>query len=166
MKHTVITYGLVVAVYALTLGCSNPKNKINMVTENNGSIFPLGNKVDSKNFVGNAYLQLLTERDKNSDYVIGSVTFEPGARNNWHSHPKGQILLVTEGEGLYQERGKPARRIKKGDVVNIPENTEHWHGATAESKMVHIVITNYQGDTNGIWLEPVSEEDYKQANKL
>lgn len=144
MKHTVITYGLVVAVYALTLGCSNPKNKINMVTENNGSIFPLGNKVDSKNFVGNAYLQLLTERDKNSDYVIGSVTFEPGARNNWHSHPKGQILLVTEGEGLYQERGKPARRIKKGDVVNILENTEHWDGATAESKMLHIVITNYQ----------------------
>ncbi|WP_374462993.1 cupin domain-containing protein [Chryseobacterium sp.] len=132
----------------------------------NSSIFPVGNKVDNKNFVGNAYLQVLTERDKNNDYVIGSVTFDPGARNNWHSHPKGQVLLVTEGEGIYQERGKPARRIKKGNIVKIPENTEHWHGATMENKLVHIAVTSYEGDSNSSWFEPVNENDYKQANEL
>lgn len=73
-------------------------------------------------------------------------------------------LFLTEGSGIYQEEGKPAQVIKKGDVVNIPENVKHWHGASADTKMVHIAITNFKGDTQVTWLEPVSDEQYSEVN--
>ena len=136
-----------------------------MTEQNNNSIFPKGDKLSNDWFTGNAFLTPLLAKDKNNEFAMGSVTFEEGARTNWHTHPKGQVLIVTEGEGFYQEKGKPARNIKKGDVVNIPENVEHWHGASAKSKLVHIAITNYLGDTNVVWFEAVSEEDYKNVNK-
>ena len=96
---------------------------------------------------------------------MGNVTFEAGARTNWHTHPKGQVLIVTEGEGFYQEKGKPAQPIKKGEVVNILENVEHWHGASAKSAMTHIAITNYEEDEQVVWLQPVSEEEYDSVTK-
>lgn len=136
-----------------------------MTEQNNNSIFPKGDKLSNDWFTGNAFLTPLLAKDKNNEFAMGSVTFEEGARTNWHTHPKGQVLIVTEGEGFYQEKGKTARNIKKGDVVNIPENVEHWHGASAKSKLVHIAITNYSGDINVVWLEAVSEEDYKNVNK-
>jgi quercetin dioxygenase-like cupin family protein len=136
-----------------------------MITENKTSIFPKGDKLSNEYFTGNAFLKLLVARDSNNEFSLGSVTFEPGARTNWHTHPKGQVLVVTEGNGFYQEKGKPAQRLGKGDVVNIPENVEHWHGASANSAFVHIVITNYKGDENVTWLQPVSDEDYMQVNK-
>ncbi|MBA4275820.1 cupin domain-containing protein [Flavobacterium sp.] len=136
-----------------------------MTTENNTSLFPKGEKLTNDWFTGNAYLQLLLAKDKNNNFVMGSVTFKPGARTNWHKHPKGQVLIVTEGQGLYQEKGKAAQIIKKGDVINIPENVEHWHGATAKTKMVHIAITNYEGEINAVWLNPVTEEEFNSANE-
>ena len=78
---------------------------------------------------------------------------------------QGQVLLVTEGQGFYQEKGKPARPLKKGDVVNIPENVEHWHGASAQNKLVHIAITNYKRDENVVWLKPVTDKEYEEVNK-
>lgn len=131
----------------------------------NPNLFKKGDKLTNGYFTGDAYLLPLLARDKNHDFVIGSVSFEPGARTNWHTHPRGQVLIVSEGVGFYQEKGKIAQVIKKGDVINIPENVEHWHGAAAVSKMVHIAITNFQGDTNVVWLQPVSEEDYNAVNK-
>ncbi|MCW2498230.1 cupin domain-containing protein [Jatrophihabitans sp.] len=83
----------------------------------------------------------------------------------WHTHPKGQVLIVTEGAGFNQEKDKPAQSIKKGDVITIPANVEHWHGAAQATKMTHIAITNYEGDTNVIWLKPVSQEEYNAVNK-
>ncbi|RZJ29808.1 MAG: cupin domain-containing protein, partial [Flavobacterium sp.] len=74
------------------------------------------------------------------------------------------VLIVTEGIGWYQEKGKAARPIAKGDVVNIPENVEHWHGASVRSAMSHIAITNFKNDVQVTWLEPVSAEDYKAVN--
>jgi 4-carboxymuconolactone decarboxylase len=145
--------------------CSNNKNQDKMTTENTTALFPQGEKITNGYFTGNAYLQNLLAKDKNNEFVLGSVTFEPGARTNWHTHPKGQVLIVTEGEGLYQEKGKKSQIIKKGDVVNIPENVEHWHGATSKTKMVHIAITNYEGETNAIWLNPVTDEEFKSANQ-
>ena len=135
-----------------------------MTTTTPQSIFPTGAPLPPDYFTGQAFLQPLLARDKNNEFALGSVTFEPGARTVWHTHPKGQVLIVIEGEGFYQEKGKPARRISTGDVVNIPETVEHWHGATAQSKMVHIAITNYKGDENVVWLKPVSGEDYQAAN--
>ena len=136
-----------------------------MEKQKNTSIFPQGERITNGYFTGEAYLKPLLAKDSNNDFVTGNVTFQPGARTNWHLHPKGQILIVTEGEGLYQEKGKPAQVIKKGDVINIPVNIEHWHGASAQSKMIHIAITNYKGEENVEWLQPVSDVEYNESNK-
>lgn len=136
-----------------------------MTPENNTSIFPKGNKLSSDWFSGNAFLHPLVAKDKNNEFSAGAVTFEPEARTNWHIHPKGQVLIVMEGEGYFQEKGKPARAIRKGDAVNIPENTEHWHGASENSKMMHIAITNYKDDVQVTWLKPVTDEEYSEVIK-
>ncbi|SEL97624.1 cupin domain-containing protein [Paenibacillus sp. OK003] len=121
----------------------------------NSTIFPLGKKVES-NFIGDAYLEMVFTDETPLNASIGNVTFAPAARNNWHSHAVGQVLLVTGGEGWYQEEGKPAQLLKTGDVVNIPPNVKHWHGATADSWFVHLAMTPGQTE----WLEPVNDEWY------
>ena len=123
----------------------------------NSTIFPVGQKVEA-NFIGDAYLQMVFTDPTPLNTAIGNVTFAPGARNNWHSHNKGQVLLVTGGEGWYQEEGKPAQLLKTGDVVNIPPNVKHWHGATKDSWFVHLALT--PGPTD--WLEPVEDEWYSK----
>jgi quercetin dioxygenase-like cupin family protein len=145
--------------------CSQTKKSMKMTENQENSLFPKGDKLTNEYFTGDAYLKTLLAKDKNNDFVMGSVTFEPGARTNWHTHPRGQVLIVTEGAGFYQEKGKPAQPIKKGDVINIPENVDHWHGAAATTKMVHIAITNFEGDTNVVWLNPVSEQEYSEVNQ-
>ena len=95
---------------------------------------------------------------------VSNVTFEPGCRNNWHIHHKGgQILLVTDGRGWYQEWGKPARELKPGDTVDIPPEVKHWHGAAKDSWFAHIAISVPAEGASNEWLEPVSVEEY---NKL
>jgi len=131
----------------------------------NIEIFPKGERLSSDWFTGNAFLHPLVGKDKNNNFSAGSVSFEVNARTNWHTHPKGQVLIVIDGQGLYQEKGKPAKQIKKGDVINIPENIEHWHGASSASGMTHVAITNYEGDNQVDWLQPVSEDEYSAANK-
>jgi quercetin dioxygenase-like cupin family protein len=145
--------------------CKSNKQQDAMTTANNISLFPKGDKLTNGYFTGDAYLKPLLAKDENNGFAMGSVTFEPGARTNWHTHPKGQVLVVTEGQGWYQENGKPAQVIKKGDVINIPENTEHWHGASAGNMMSHIAITNYKGEENVVWLRPVTAEEYNAVNK-
>lgn len=162
---TLMTAFLPIGMFVAMSACVDTKPHQKMTADPNTSIFPKGDKLINGYFTGDAYLTPLLAKDKNNDFALGSVTFEPGARTVWHTHPKGQVLLVTEGEGFYQEKGKTAQRIKKGDVINIPEQTEHWHGASATAKLVHIAITNYQGDTNVIWLTPVSSEEYTEANR-
>lgn len=93
---------------------------------------------------------------------VGNVTFEPGCRNNWHIHHDGfQILLVTGGEGLYQEEGKAARLLKPGDVVVTHDGVKHWHGATKDSWFSHVAITAGTPE----WLEAVSDADYAKAEE-
>jgi quercetin dioxygenase-like cupin family protein len=137
-----------------------------MTTTTNDSLFPKGDKLPNEYFTGNAFLKPLLSKDANNNFVMGCVTFEPGARTVWHTHPKGQVLIVTDGKGWYQKKGEPAQAIQKGDVINIPENIEHWHGASLETKMAHIAITNYKEDVNVVWLNPVTEEEYTAANHL
>jgi len=127
-------------------------------------IFPKGQQLPSEWFSGDAFLTPLIAKDQNHEFSVGCVSFEPKARTVWHTHPKGQVLIVIDGEGFYQEKGKPAQSIKKGDVVNIPENIEHWHGASASSKMGHIAITNYKNDVNVTWLQPVIDDEYNEVN--
>ena len=136
-----------------------------MKTENNSPFFPKGEKLTNGYFTGDAFLQPLLPRNANNDFVIANVSFEAGARTNWHTHPRGQVLIVIDGNGFYQEKGSAAQPISKGDVINIPENVEHWHGASADSKMEHIAITNFVGEQNVVWLHPVTDTEYTAVNK-
>lgn len=129
------------------------------------TIFPKGEKIAGENiandhFTGTVWLQVLVPPENTFNCPVYNVTFEPGARNNWHKHPGGQILLVTGGRGYYQEEGKPAGLVKAGDVVEIPPNIKHWHGAAADSWFVHIGITTNPQAGEAEWLEKVSDEEY------
>ena len=114
-----------------------------------------------KFFTGQTYLTMLSNEDDVWNSSIGNVTFEPGARTNWHKHSGGQILLVLAGEGRYQEREGEIRILKAGDVVRIPLNVEHWHGAAPNSWFTHISVETNLPDNQTTWLEPVSDEEYK-----
>ena len=129
------------------------------------SDFPTGeeNTGFAKYFRGKSYLATLTS-NKDLNVPLANVTFEPGSRNNWHSHTGGQLLIVIGGEGLYQERGKSARHLKTGDVVEIAPNIEHWHGAKANSWFSHLATNGSPASNENKWLEAVTDEDYKNAN--
>jgi quercetin dioxygenase-like cupin family protein len=127
----------------------------------NSVIFPIGEMLESKNFIGTVHLKMLTSMP----CPIGNVTFEPGCRNSWHKHPGGQILLVTGGKGYYQELGKPAQELHAGDVVNIPADVKHWHGAAKDSWLVHLGVEADASKGPAEWLKPVSDEDYDKANE-
>lgn len=131
------------------------------VTPQNPDIFPKGQPITA-NFTGKAWLANLIDNPQN-DISIYNVTFAPGCRNDWHSHALGQILLCTSGAGYYQERGKPARSLNPGDIVDIPPNTEHWHGATPSTPFTHIGITPLKSKNTAVWIGPVSDKEYQSA---
>lgn len=118
-------------------------------------------KAPAHYFTGEATLQALVKNEYNSCNVL-SVTFEPGARNYWHTHPVGQILIATTGRGYVQKRGEPIRVLEPGDVVSIFPGEEHWHGAAPGSAFTHLAINllNEKGEET-VWLEEVTEEEYK-----
>ena len=126
------------------------------------SVFPVGTKNDAfaQYFVGQSYLKMLTTQG----VAIGNVTFEPGCRNNWHIHHAksggGQILLCTAGRGWYQAWGEPTRELHSGDVVVIPPEVKHWHGAARDSWFAHLAVEVPGEDTANEWCEPVSDGDY------
>lgn len=114
-------------------------------------------------FTGTVAVNSMLGNDENNEYSIGNVIFDPKARTNWHTHPKGQVLLVVAGEGFYKAEGEPVQAISKGDVVNIPPDVNHWHGAAPNSKFVHIAITNYKDGQNVVWGTAVTDEDYNSV---
>lgn len=122
-------------------------------------IFERGSKGSSDFFTGNVWVKMLvTDENGVFDTQIYNVVFEPRARTHWHSHPGGQILIVTRGKGFYQERGKLARMLKKGDVVEIPPNVVHWHGAAPNEELVHIGISTQVHLGPAEWFGPVTDE--------
>ena len=131
------------------------------------NVFGLGQPNDAfaQYFIGKSYLNPLTDPSKTSLF-LANVTFEPGCRNNWHIHHAssggGQILICTAGFGWYQEEGKPAQSLKPGDVVTIPANVKHWHGAKKDSWFSHIAIEVPGEETSNEWCEPVTDEEYNQ----
>ncbi|MBQ7151462.1 MAG: cupin domain-containing protein [Synergistaceae bacterium] len=132
--------------------------------EKNLSVFPLGEKNEAyaEYFDGQSYLSVLSKEQ----VFIANVTFEPGCRNHWHIHHAskggGQILVVVAGRGYYQEWGKPARELHPGDVVNIPPNVKHWHGAAKDSWFQHLALEVEGRDTSNEWCEPVAVEEYEK----
>lgn len=136
-------------------------------TEAHGGFFGQSepNTAFAQYFTGNSYLKPLTN-PQNCPVFIANVTFEPGCRNNWHIHRAdkggGQILLCVNGEGWYQEEGKEAQSLKPGDVITIPANVKHWHGAKAHSWFSHLAMECPGENTSNQWLEAVSDEVYEK----
>ena len=114
----------------------------------------------AENFTGGVRVEALFEALDPSHASGGSVTFEPGARTAWHTHPRGQILIVTAGTGRVQRWGDPIEEIRQGDVVRIPAGEKHWHGAAPQASMTHIAITEHRDGTRVQWMETVSDEQY------
>ena len=142
----------------LALSCSQQNKSENMQAEKD-LIFAKGEKITNNNFTGTAFLNSLVEADSTNPNSVGNVTFEPGARTNWHVHPAGQIILAIEGEGYYQEKGSAKKILHKGDVVKCPPNVPHWHGASAGNAFIQVAITSRQnGPTE--WMQPVTDEEY------
>lgn len=142
---------------ALTFSCKQ-QNKSENIPAEKAMIFAKGEKITNNNFIGTAFLNSLVEADSSNEIAVGSVTFEPGARTNWHSHPAGQIILVISGEGYYQEQDSPKRILHKGDVVKCPPNVPHWHGASVDKELIQVAITSREnGPTK--WMKPVTDGD-------
>lgn len=151
---------LIICVAAMS--CNNNQNKEKMKNTNQEleAIFPKGEKGAKDLFTGNAYNIGLVAADSVFTTAVGNVYFEPGARSNWHSHPAGQILIITDGVGYHQIEGQPVEIIKKGDVVKCPPNVRHWHGASADVglQQLYIVPNTEKGIVN--WNEAVTDEQY------
>ena len=128
--------------------------------KNERMLYKKGVQAPASNFIGTVWVNMLVTSQDQLDCGVGSVTFEPGARTNWHMHPGGQALLVTEGKGLYQEKGNSVRVIKKGEVIICPPGIEHWHGATPNRKLTHIAMSTNAEKGPAVWLQKVTEEEY------
>jgi quercetin dioxygenase-like cupin family protein len=142
----------------ISLSAQTKRDKHQSVSD---GIFPKGSEITNSNFTGTAYLQMLMEADSLNPTTVGNVTFVAGSRTKWHFHPGGQILLVLDGVGYYQEKGQTKKILRRGDVVKCPANVPHWHGASTHSSFVQLAITNrHLGET--VWLQEVTDEEYKR----
>lgn len=145
----------------LSFSCKQPNQPIQASPSEiqTAGIFAKGKQITNDNFTGTAWLENLIEADSLNQNSVGSVTFEPGARSKWHTHPAGQILLAIDGVGYYQEKGQTKKILRKGDVIKCPPNIEHWHGASADTAFVQVAITGREkGETN--WLKSVTDKEY------
>jgi quercetin dioxygenase-like cupin family protein len=167
MKRVLITFVLIIAT--LSLSCIKKEGEKMNSTNNQffkDELFSDGQKAPEQVFTGNVWVNMLVTDDDNIyNTQVYNVMFEAGARTNWHSHPGGQILLVTSGTGYYQEKGKPARLLKPGDVVEIPPNINHWHGAAPKSNFIHLGISARTQDGAAEWFSKVTSEEYAEATK-
>lgn len=138
---------------------------MSMNIENFQQPYPAGTAMEGNpNFIGTAWLYPLSH-EKELNVPMFNVTFEPGCRNSWHSHSGGQILIATAGVGYYQEKGKAARRLYPGDIVEIAPGVEHWHGAAPDSWFAHIAIECNPENNEVTWLSPVTDAEYLDATK-
>ena len=172
-KHGITKSEAVEMVTQLAFYCGWPKawsafpiiEEVYGEEENNehGGVWGMGepNKAYAQYFKGNSYLKPVAKTD---NVFIANVTFEPGCRNNWHIHHStkngGQILICVDGEGWYQEEEKEPRSLKVGDVITIPANVKHWHGAKKDSWFSHIAVEIPGEECKNEWCEPVSDEEY------
>ncbi|WP_114784832.1 (R)-mandelonitrile lyase [Botryobacter ruber] len=167
-RNIQLSLGFALASAALlTAGCQEqtterePESAAGNATQ---AIFQKGEKAPAENFTGTAWVTNLVAPDSIYTTATGSVVFEAGARTNWHSHPPGQLLLVTEGVGYHQIEGEHKQTIRKGDVVKCPPNVTHWHGATPDSSMTHIYIVPNTDEGIVNWKQPVTDEEFNRKN--
>lgn len=115
----------------------------------------------AENFTGRVRVDPLTAANESINTSTAYVTFEPGARSAWHTHPAGQYLVVTAGAGLTQEWGNPVQELRVGDVLWCPPGVKHWHGAAPTTALTHIAVTGNQAGKSVQWAEKVTDEQYQ-----
>lgn len=145
----------------LTTSCMEDKSESKK--EELNAIFPKGEKGPAENFTGNAWAVSLVDNDSIYNTVVGNVYFEPGARSNWHTHPSGQILIITDGVGYHQIKGQPRQTIRKGDVIKCPPNVLHWHGASPDTGMQQLYILPKTEKGIVTWLQKVTDDEYNNS---
>ena len=169
MKRLLLNSILILSILLTVYSCNQPAEKsqeTSVLAEAEKSIDPIFTQNPAKGdfldkfFTGKVGVNMMLKNDENNEYSIANVIFDPQSRTNWHTHPKGQVLLVLAGDGFYKAEGEPVKAIKKGDVVNIPPHVKHWHGAAANSEFVHIALTNYKDGQNVVWGDKVTDEQY------
>lgn len=146
---------MVLLLFSISVSAQISSNRQNMTNFNDkGTVAP------KELFTGTVYVNMNVKPEDGYNTNIGTVTFSPKARTNWHSHKSGQLLFIIEGTGYYQEKGKPIQLLQKGDVIKIPKNVKHWHGGSHNHSMRHIaMITDHDKDKTE-WYEPVADEEY------
>jgi len=163
MKLTLITALALLSL--LMVSCSEQTKKMTNEMEIQ-AIFPKGEPGPAANFTGNAWALGLVASDTTLNTLVGNVYFEPGARSNWHLHPAGQILIITDGVGYHQIQGQPRQTIKKGDVVKCPPNVLHWHGASPDSGLQQLYIIPNTEKGIVVWKQKVTDEEYAETKPL
>ena len=134
---------------------------LNHATAQDSTLFPKGQIGANKDdYTGTIWLNELNHPDSNFTFSLAQAVYAPGSKLNWHVHPGGQYLLITEGTGYYQEKGKPGQVAHKGDIIKCLPGVEHWHGAAPNSSFAYVGVTPTQkGKT--IWLKKVTDAEYK-----
>lgn len=143
------------------MGC---KDQASEKREDTDAIFPKGELGSANYFTGKAWAFGLVKNDTTYGTLVGNVYFEPGARSNWHTHPAGQILIITAGVGYHQIKGQPRQTLRKGDVVKCSPNVIHWHGASPDTGLhqMYIIPNTEKGIVT--WMQPVSDKEYNALN--
>lgn len=126
----------------------------------NASIFPKGEIATVNNHTGTVWLTELNKPDSIIDVAVANATFAPGAKLDWHIHPAGQILMITEGTGYYQEKDKPVQVVHKGDVIKCVPGIAHWHGASPKSSFTYLAVSTNSANNKTVWLERVTDAEY------
>lgn len=150
---------IIISFAILAAGCGQQPTDLKPAKEPE-QIFPKGKAGPSTNFTGKAWNTGLVESDTVYNTAVGNVYFEPGARSNWHSHPAGQILIITGGTGYHQIKGQPKQTIRKGDVIKCPPNILHWHGASVDTGLQQIYILPQSEKGMVDWKDAVNEQEY------
>jgi quercetin dioxygenase-like cupin family protein len=153
------TASALAALSGLASAQTNNAPQSTMKISRNGS--RASTKAPAERFTGSVRVDALFEADAPARGRGASVTFEPGARTNWHTHPLGQTLVVVSGCGLVQRSGGPIETVNPGDVVWFPPGVKHWHGATPTTAMTHIAITEHLDGKTSDWFEKVTDEQYE-----
>ncbi|GAB5400319.1 MAG: hypothetical protein Aureis2KO_19040 [Aureisphaera sp.] len=143
---------LLITIVVLVISCQQDETKT--------AIFPKGTKAPNVHHTGDVWLNKISEADSTFNYNIVVAEFAANAKLDWHVHPDGQQLLIIEGEGYYQERGKPVQIIKKGDVIKSLPGVEHWHASTPDTKCTYLAI---YGGAPTKWLEKLTDEKYRSV---
>jgi len=164
MKN-IFLIGLLIVVGVFQAHANEKDKKMDRISKVETRASITVNKTDFKKYFSGAEVRIdmLYPQSDAKTHGGAYVTFEPSARTNWHSHPAGQHIIVTSGVGYYQAWGEPIQVIKTGDVVWVPIGLKHWHGASKDIAMTHLVVTGAdENGKNADWLEPVSDAQYNQ----